>query len=75
VVAHPIQEGYKTQVDQQAVYIHPSSALYQRQPDWCVYHELVMTTKEYMREVTAIDPKVIAYVFLFGSLINLTVAG
>lgn len=22
-----------------------------------VYHELVMTTKEYMREVTAIDPK------------------
>jgi hypothetical protein len=29
---------------------------------WCglcrvVYHELVMTTKEYMREVTAIDPR------------------
>lgn len=31
--------------------------LYYRQPEWVVYHELVLTTKEYMREVTAIDPK------------------
>jgi len=51
------QEGYRTLVDGQNVYIHPSSALFQHQPEWCVYHELVMTTKEYMREVTAIDPK------------------
>lgn len=51
------QEGYKTLVENQPVYIHPSSALFQRQPDWVLYHELVMTTKEYMREVTAIDPK------------------
>ena len=28
-----------------------------RQPEWVVYHELVLTTKEYMREVTAIDAK------------------
>ena len=28
-----------------------------RQPEWVVYHELVLTTKEYMREVIAIDPK------------------
>ncbi|CAA7058922.1 unnamed protein product [Microthlaspi erraticum] len=28
-----------------------------RQPDWVIYHDLVMTTKEYMREVTVIDPK------------------
>ncbi|OON15590.1 helicase protein, partial [Opisthorchis viverrini] len=41
------QEGYRTLVDQQVVYI----------PDWVVYHELVMTTKEYMREVTTIDPR------------------
>ncbi|CBI31157.3 unnamed protein product, partial [Vitis vinifera] len=27
------------------------------QEDWVIYHELVMTTKEYMREVTVIDPK------------------
>merc|ERR1711865_839348 len=26
-------------------------------PEWLIYHELVLTTKEYMREVMAIDPK------------------
>ncbi|BFG20929.1 hypothetical protein CerSpe_072030 [Prunus speciosa] len=55
----PQEEGgcYRTLVENQQVYIHPSSALFQKQPDWVIYHELVMTTKEYMREVTAIDPK------------------
>lgn len=33
------------------MFIHPSSALFQHQPQWVVYHELVLTTKEYMREV------------------------
>lgn len=51
------QDGYRTLVDSQIVYVHPSSAIYQRQPEWLVYHELVFTTKEYMREVCAIDPK------------------
>lgn len=51
------QEGYRTLVDSQVVYIHPSSALFNRQPEWVVYHELVQTTKEYMRECTTIDPK------------------
>ena len=51
------QEGYRTLVDGQVVYIHPSSAIFNRQPEWVVYHELVQTTKEYMREVTVIDPK------------------
>lgn len=51
------QEGYKTVVEQQPVYVHPSSAVFQRQPDWVVYHELVLTTKEYMREITVIDPR------------------
>ncbi|XP_052803131.1 ATP-dependent RNA helicase DHX8-like isoform X3 [Mya arenaria] len=51
------QEGYRTLVDGQVVYIHPSSALFNRQPEWVIYHELVLTTKEYMREVTAMDPK------------------
>jgi HrpA-like RNA helicase len=45
------QEGYKTVADQTPVFIHPSSALFQRQPDWVIYHELVLTSKEYMREV------------------------
>jgi len=50
------QEGYKTLVDGQTVYIHPGSALFNKGPDWVIYHELVMTTKEYMREVLQIDP-------------------
>jgi HrpA-like RNA helicase len=45
------QEGYKSLVENQPMYIHPSSALFQRQPDWVIYHELILTTKEYMREV------------------------
>ncbi len=51
------QEGYRTTVENTPVYIHPSSSLFQRQPDWVVYFELVLTTKEYMREVCVIDPK------------------
>jgi len=50
-------EGYKTLTDNQQVFIHPSSSLYNKGPQWVVYHELVQTTKEYMREVCAIDPK------------------
>lgn len=45
------QEGYRTLTDGQNVYIHPSSACFQHQPEWVVYHEVVMTTKEYMKEV------------------------
>jgi ATP-dependent RNA helicase DHX8/PRP22 len=51
------QEGYKTLVEQQCVYIHPSSALFQKSPEWVVYHELVLTTKEYMRNILVIDPR------------------
>lgn len=46
-----VLQGYKTVVEQQPVYIHPSSAVFQQQPDWVIYHELILTTKEYMREV------------------------
>eukprot|EP01135_Chromosphaera_perkinsii_P000731 Nk52_evm19s151 gene=Nk52_evmTU19s151 len=51
------QEGYKTIVDPQVVFIHPSSSLFNHQPEWVIYHELVMTTKEYMRETTAVEPQ------------------
>lgn len=51
------QEGYKTLVEGTPVYIHPSSSLFNKNPEWVIYHELVLTTKEYMREVTAIEPK------------------
>ncbi|GFE55532.1 pre-mRNA-splicing factor ATP-dependent RNA helicase PRP16 [Babesia ovis] len=38
-------------------FLHPSSALYGMgyTPDYVVYHEVVITSKEYMRHVTAVD--------------------
>ncbi|KAL7312557.1 DEAH-box ATP-dependent RNA helicase prp22 [Mucor circinelloides] len=51
------QEGYKTLLEGTPVYIHPSSALFNKGPEWVIYHEIVFTSKEYMREITAIDPK------------------
>jgi len=50
-------EGYRTLVDGQPVYIHPSSSLFQRQPEYCIYHQVVLTSKEYMRAVLTIEPK------------------
>ncbi|EGR30133.1 hypothetical protein IMG5_140980 [Ichthyophthirius multifiliis] len=50
-------EGYKTIMDNHTVFIHPTSALFQKSPEWVVYHELVLTSKEYMRNITKIDPK------------------
>jgi ATP-dependent RNA helicase DHX8/PRP22 len=51
------QEGYKTLIEGTPVYIHPSSALFNKAPEWLVYHELVLTTREYCHNVTAIEPK------------------
>lgn len=51
------QEGYKTLVEGTPVYIHPSSALFNRPPEWLIYHELILTTREYCHTVTAIEPK------------------
>ena len=40
-----------------AVQLHPTSALYNSgdPPDYVVYHELILTSKEYMSCVTAVD--------------------
>ena len=35
-------------------YIHPSSALFNKNPEWLLYHELVLTTQEYMRNVMTV---------------------
>uniref|UniRef100_A0A8D3D4V4 Pre-mRNA-splicing factor ATP-dependent RNA helicase DHX16 n=1 Tax=Scophthalmus maximus TaxID=52904 RepID=A0A8D3D4V4_SCOMX len=47
--------GYKTVKHQQTVYTHPNSSLFEEQPRWLIYHELVFTTKEFMRQVIEID--------------------
>lgn len=60
------EEGYKTLINERPVYvicsikdvnrfIHPSSALYPRPPQWLLYHDVKMTTREYMRNVMGMD--------------------
>ncbi|MED6192049.1 Pre-mRNA-splicing factor ATP-dependent RNA helicase DEAH1 [Stylosanthes scabra] len=49
--------SYQTVKHPQTVNIHPSSGLAQVLPRWVVYHELVLTTKEYMRQVTELKPE------------------
>lgn len=49
--------AYRTIKNPQTVHIHPSSGLAQVLPRWAIYHELVLTTKEYMRQVTELKPE------------------
>jgi pre-mRNA-splicing factor ATP-dependent RNA helicase DHX38/PRP16 len=44
------------------VQLHPTSALYGMGylPDYVVYHELILTSKEYMSTVTSVDPRWLA---------------
>ncbi|BBH01369.1 hypothetical protein Prudu_011618 [Prunus dulcis] len=43
-------------------HLHPSSALYGMgcTPEYVVYHELILTTKEYMQCATAVEPQWLA---------------
>nr|SZF06460.1 putative pre-mRNA-splicing factor ATP-dependent RNA helicase DHX16 [Psoroptes ovis] len=47
---------YRTIKGNNTVLIHPSSTLFDEQIHCVLYHELVLTTKEYMRQVIEIDP-------------------
>lgn len=48
--------SYRTIKSKQSVQIHPTSSLMQTLPRWVMYHELVFTTKEFMRQVIEIQP-------------------
>lgn len=50
---------YRTVKNPQTVHIHPQSVLYQLEVParWLVFHELVLTSKEYMRNVIEIEPQ------------------
>ena len=56
-VARCQKDVYKTIVDDHEVYIHPASSLFNKNPEWVVYHEVVRTSKEYMRQVISINPR------------------
>eukprot|EP00347_Sterkiella_histriomuscorum_P005269 403357241 len=56
-VAHLQRAGhYLTFRDDQVVAMHPSTAL-DHKPEWCMYNEFVLTSKNYIRTVTEIQPE------------------
>lgn len=68
---HP-SGSYRTVRDDHALFIHPTSVLYtEAPPEWVVYHEVLQTSKEYMRDVTKIDPswlyKLAPHYYEFGT--------
>ncbi|KAL6129746.1 hypothetical protein ACLB2K_073095 [Fragaria x ananassa] len=54
-----INGSYRTvkEPDSPSIRIHPNSGMAQVLPRWVVYHDLVPTTGEYMRQVTEIKPE------------------
>ena len=48
-------DSYRTLKQNQTVLIHPSSSLYKETPKTVLFYELVLTSKEYMRQVMEID--------------------
>ncbi|KAM0982750.1 hypothetical protein ACFX2A_015919 [Malus domestica] len=49
--------SYRTVKRPPTVHRHPSSGLSQVHPRWVIYHELVLTTKEYMRQLSVTELK------------------
>lgn len=51
--------AYYTVRDRRRVQIHPTSVYYYmgRLPDWIVFHQSVITTDEYIRDICRIDPR------------------
>jgi pre-mRNA-splicing factor ATP-dependent RNA helicase DHX15/PRP43 len=47
---------YVTVKDDQSVLLHPSTVLAQ-EAEWVVYNEFVLTTKNFIRTVTAVKPE------------------
>ena len=50
-------KGYKTLVDDHLVHMFPGSALFGREPDYVIFHELISTSNEYMRNTVMVEPR------------------
>ncbi|KAJ2725240.1 hypothetical protein GGI07_001373 [Coemansia sp. Benny D115] len=50
-------DSYATVKRRQTVHIHPSSSLHDQKPKLVLYYELVLTSREFMRQVIEIDAK------------------
>ena len=44
--------SYRTVKNPTTVHVHPSSSMREALPRWVVYHELVLTSKQFMRTVS-----------------------
>ena len=56
-VAHLQKAGhYLTFKDDQVVALHPSTSI-DHKPEWCLYNEFVLTSKNYIRTITDISPE------------------
>ncbi|KAF9785477.1 P-loop containing nucleoside triphosphate hydrolase protein [Thelephora terrestris] len=55
-VAHKEGRAYVTVKDNQKVFIHPSCGLGDK-PEWVLFNEFVLTSRPFIRTVTAIDPE------------------
>lgn len=53
-------DSYRTVKNNQTVHLHPSSVLLESRPRWVIYHELVLTSKEFMRSCFPVsDPSLL----------------
>lgn len=50
-------DSYQVVKTRQTVHIHPSSVLFAHKPKWLLYHELVLTSKEFMRNCMPLRPE------------------
>lgn len=50
-------DTYRTVKNGQTVFLHPSSTLFEVNPKWVIYYELVLTSKEYMRSNMPLQPE------------------
>jgi ATP-dependent RNA helicase DHX8/PRP22 len=48
---------FKTLLSNAPVWVHPSSALLGGHAEWVIYHELVLTSREYMLWTTRVEPQ------------------
>lgn len=50
-------DSYRTVKNGMTVYLHPSSTLFQINPKWVLFYELVLTSREYMRSNMPLQPE------------------
>jgi ATP-dependent RNA helicase DDX35 len=49
----PVRGGFSADDE---LHLHPTSVLSRSAPEWVVYHEVVLTSQKFMRDVTVVEP-------------------